>query len=121
MQWIKDKGTLKPSFAKQAVSVHTLPTTLKRNKKVSFTVGVPQDSVALDTLDFKSNAITNDTVLAFLRVGNKRKAVGFGDVVDGQATVSFRVPRKAALGTQRLVLKAYDSRTVVTIAVKVTR
>lgn len=121
VQWIKDKGTVKPSFGKQAVSVHTLPATLKRNKKVSFTVGVPQDSVALDTLDFKSNAITNDTVLAFLKVGDKRKAVGFGDVVDGKATVRFTVPKKAALGTQRLVLKAYDSRTMITLAVKVTR
>ena len=121
VQWIKDKAKLKPSFAKQAVSVHTLPTTLKRNKKVSFTVGVPQDTVALDTLDFKTNGVDNDTVFAFLKVGNKRKAVGFGDVDGGKATVTFKVPKKTVLGKQKLVLKTYDSRTVITIGVTVTK
>lgn len=121
VQWIKDKAKLKPSFVKQAVSVHTLPTTLKRNKKVSFTVGVPQDTVALDTLDFKTNGVDNDTVFAFLKVGNKRKAVGFGDVDGGKATVTFKVPKKTVLGKQKLVLKTYDSRTVITIGVTVTK
>jgi len=123
--WIKDRGTLTPSFKKQAVSVHSLPTSLKRKKTVRFEVGVPKDAVALDTLDFKSYGIANDNVIAWLEVkqrtwwGMGLVPVGFGDVDAGQTTVRVRVPGWVKTGTATLVLKAYDSRTVVKIPVKI--
>ena len=123
--WIKDKGTVTPSFAKQAVSVHTLPKTLKRKKTVKFEVGVPKDAVALDTLDFKSYGLANDNVIAWLEVkqrtwwGMGLVPIGFGDVEAGQTTVSVRVPGWVKTGSATLVLKAYDSRTVVKLPVTI--
>ena len=123
--WIKDKGNLSPSFAKQAVSVHTLPTSFKRKKTVTFEVGVPKDAVALDTLDFKSYGLANDNVIAWLEVkqrtwwGMGLVPIGFGDVETGQTTVAVRVPGWVKKGSATLVLKAYDSKTVVKFPVKI--
>lgn len=123
--WIKDKATLSPSFAKHAVSVHKLPTTLKRKKKLTFSLGVPQDEVALDTLDFKTNGLQNDNVIAWLDVKQRTwwgmgiAPVGFGNVTDGQAKVSVRVPGWVKPQKATLVLKAYDSGTVIRIPVTI--
>lgn len=123
--FIRERGTVSPSFKKQAVSVHTLPTSLKRKKVVKFEVGVPKDLVALDTLDFKSNGLANDNVIAWLEVkqrtwwGMGLVPVGFGDVNAGQTTVEVRVPGWVKKGRATLVLKAYDSKTVVRIPVTI--
>ncbi|MCB0893599.1 MAG: hypothetical protein KDB51_17575, partial [Propionibacteriaceae bacterium] len=123
--WIKDKVTLTPSFAKQAVQVHSTPKTLKLKKKVTFSVGVPQDAVALDTLDFKSFGIANDNVIAWLEVkqrtwwGMGLTPVGFGDVENGQTTMSVRVPGWVKPQKATLVLKAHDSGTTVRIPVTI--
>ncbi|MFT3859935.1 bifunctional metallophosphatase/5'-nucleotidase [Micropruina sp.] len=123
--WIKDQGTISPSFALRAVSVHKLPTRLKLKKKVTFTLGVPQDALAQDTLDFKTNGVANDNVIAWLEVKQRTwwgmgiAPVGFGDVNDGQATVSVRVPGWVKPQRATLVLKAYDSGTTVRIPVTI--
>lgn len=121
--WIKQQQTLSPSYAKHAVSVHPLPTTLKRGTTVRFEVGVPQDTLALDTLDFKTNGLANDNLIAFVRAkkraGSAQVAVGAGDVRDGQTTVSVRIPKRVQPGTATLVLRVYDSRTVVRIPVTI--
>ncbi len=123
--WIKDKGTLTPSFKKQAVSVHSTPTTLKLKKKTTFSVGVPQDAVALDTLDFKSYGIANDNVIAWLEVNQRTwwgmgiTPVGYGDVAGGQASVTVKVPGWVKPQKATLVLKAYDSGTTVRIQVTI--
>ena len=99
--------------------------TLKLKKKVTFSVGVPQDAVALDTLDFKSFGIANDNVIAWLEVkqrtwwGMGLTPVGFGDVENGQTTMSVRVPGWVKPQKATLVLKAHDSGTTVRIPVTI--
>ena len=123
--WIRDKATIAPSFVKHAVSVHKLPTTLKLKKTKKFSVGVPQDLVALDTLDFKTNGLANDNVIAWLEVKQRTwwglgiAPVGFGDVTNGTATVSVRIPGWVKPQKATLVLKAYDSGTVIRIPVTI--
>lgn len=118
--WITEKGTLSPSYVKQAVSVHPLPTVLQRKKKVSFEVGVPQDTVAPDTLDFKTNGIANDNVIAWIKVKNRGLTpIGAGDVQAGKTTVTLRVPAWVKAGPAVLTLKAYDSKTVIKIPVTI--
>lgn len=125
--WIKSKGTLRPSFAKQAVSVHKLPTTLKLKKAVTFSVGVPQDSLALDTLDFKSNGVANDNLIAWLEVKQRTwwgmgiAPVGYGDVNQGQTSLRVRIPGWVKPQKATLVVKAYDSGTVIRIPVTIKR
>ncbi|MBK8447108.1 MAG: bifunctional metallophosphatase/5'-nucleotidase [Micropruina sp.] len=128
--WIKSKATVSPSFAKHAVSVHTLPTTLKLRKTVTFTLGDPQNEPAagaLDTLDFKSNGLANDNVIAWIEVKQRTwwgmgiAPVGFGDVIAGKSTLRVRIPGWVKPQKATLVVKAYDSGTVVRIPVTIKR
>lgn len=128
--WIRNLGTVSPSFAKHAVSVHKLPTTLRLKKTVRFTLGDPQNEPAagaLDTLDFKSNGLANDNVIAWIEVKQRTwwgmgiAPVGFGDVIAGKASVSVRIPGWVKPQKATLVIKAYDSGTVVRIPVTIKR
>lgn len=115
--WLKAKGTVSPSFAKQAVSVHTTPTTLTVGQATSLTVGVPASgALVTDTLNERSTGAPANTSLV-AKIGDA--TVGTATVSNGGATISVTVPSGTATGATNLVLTAPDSGTVVTIPVTI--
>lgn len=131
--WITAQGTVSPSFAMSAVSLPEWPPTLLKGD-TTYTVhniAVPQDAVALDTLDFKSAGVSttvntpgpaNTTLTAQLYgFSGKGKAkvvdgtvIGSATVVDGKvAALNLLLPGGVPAGTAYLKLVAAPSGTTV--------
>lgn len=120
--WLKAQGTVAPSFVKHAVSVHTLPATIQAGSTTTLAVGVPQDALALDTLNFKTNGVKNTKLTATFLQNGKTILAGTALVVDGKVpAVQVYVPRGVQKGAATLVLKALPTGTTVTIGINVTK
>ncbi len=130
VEWISGHtAPLAPSFAKQGVSVHVLPTLILGDTGTTFSVGVPQDTAALDTLNFTSTGfVANTTLVATVegyKSATKSKAkvpngtvIGSASVVDGKVTaITVYPPKGAPKGSGTLVLTAPDSGTVIKFTV----
>lgn len=130
VEWISSHtAPLAPSFAKQGVSVHELPTLILADTGTTFAVGVPQDTAALDTLNFTSTGFVANTKLVATVEGyqsaTKSKVkikngtvLGSASVVDGQvAAITVYPPKGAPKGWGTLVLTAPDSGTVIKVKV----
>lgn len=102
--YVKAKTPLAPSFAKQAVSVSPLPSSLKAGASTSVTVS---------KLDFTSNESPATKELTATLNGTK---IGTAAVADGTATIELAVPAGAESGT--LILTA-DTGTTVTVRVTI--
>lgn len=121
VDWIKAQKTLKPDFAKRAVS---LTTSLKEgmSKDATFTIGKPADkAVAPDTVDFTSkDSVVNKTMKAQIVQGDKTVDVATTPVKDGSSSVTVKVPTAKGLvsGEATIVFTFPDSGTTVRFAAK---
>ena len=121
VDWIKAQKTLKPDFAKRAVS---LTTSLKEgmSKDATFTIGKPADkAVAPDTVDFTSkDSVVNKTMKAQIVQGDKTVDVATTPVKDGSSSVTVKVPTAKGLvsGEATTVFTFPDSGTTVRFAAK---
>ena len=113
--WLKAQGTVKPDFAKQAVSVAPTPTTLTTGQAITLAVGVPA-GLQKDTLNVLSLGAPANTSLVATING---VTVGTATVSAGQATITITVPAGTATGAATLLLTAPDTGTVVTIPVTI--
>ena len=105
--------------------MHVLPTLILGDTGTTFSVGVPQDTAALDTLNFTSTGfVSNTTLVATVegyRSATKTKVrvpngtvIGSATVVDGKVTaITVYPPKGAPKGSGTLVLTAPDSGTVI--------
>ncbi|GAA1399056.1 bifunctional UDP-sugar hydrolase/5'-nucleotidase [Luteococcus peritonei] len=116
VDWLTTKGTVQPDFARQAVSVSPMPTTLTAGQATTLTVGAPQGAVQLDTLDMKSTAAPANTQLV-ATIGDVE--VGTAAVTNGQATITITVPAGTPKGAAVLVMKAAPTGTTVSIPVTI--
>jgi len=116
VDWLSAKGTISPDFARQAVSVEPTPSTLTAGQATTFTVGAPQGTAQLDTLDLRSTGAPANTQLVATINGVQ---VGAAAVSNGQANLSVTVPAGTAKGAAVLVLKAAPSGTTVSIPVTI--
>ncbi|CAI9402625.1 5'-nucleotidase C-terminal domain-containing protein [Aestuariimicrobium sp. T2.26MG-19.2B] len=125
VNWLKSKGTISPSFAKQAVSVTDAPTSLTAGTAATLTVGVPKtDGVDPDTLDFMTpGAVANTTLDVWFAKDDRQVKVGTATVTDGKATVSITVPKNAGYtsgtGELRLVSSATGTKARLSVALTV--
>lgn len=113
--YIKAASPVSPSFAKQAVAVSPLPSTLTAGGTTTFT---------LSSLDFSSRPIEDgayegsDERASMVTATLNGTAIGTSPAADGKATVALAVPADAAKGAGTLVLTT-DTGTTVTIPVTV--
>ena len=121
VDWIKAHKTLKPDFAKRAVS---LTTSLHEgtSKDTTFTLGKPADkAVAPDTVDFTSkDAVVNTIMKAQIVQDDKTVDVATTPVKDGWSSVSVKVPtaKGPVSGEATIVFTFPDSGTTVRFAAK---
>ena len=121
VDWIKARKTLKPDFAKRAVS---LTTSLHEgtSRDTTFTLGKPADkAVAPDTVDFTSkDAVVNTIMKAQIVQDDKTVDVATTPVKDGWSSVSVKVPTAKGLvsGEATTVFTFPDSGTTVRFAAK---
>ncbi|EGR92662.1 bifunctional metallophosphatase/5'-nucleotidase [Cutibacterium namnetense] len=121
VDWIKAHKTLKPDFAKRAVS---LTTSLHEgmSKYATFTLGKPANkAVAPDTVDFTSkDAVVNTIMKAQIVQDDKTVDVATTPVKDGWSSVSVKVPTAKGLvsGEATIVFTFPDSGTTVRFAAK---
>ena len=121
VDWIKAHKTLKPDFAKRAVS---LTTSLHEgtSRDTTFTLGKPADkAVAPDTVDFTSkDAVVNTIMKAQIVQDDKTVDVATTPVKDGWSSVSVKVPTAKGLvsGEATTVFTFPDSGTTVRFAAK---
>ena len=114
--YLKAETPVSPSFAKRAVAVSPLPSTLTAGRSTS---------VTLSSLDFTSRPTAGDDYAGADERTTKVTAtlggteVGTSPAADGTATVTVTVPAGAAKGAGLLVLTT-DTGTTVTIPVTVT-
>ncbi|MSS46327.1 bifunctional metallophosphatase/5'-nucleotidase [Cutibacterium sp. WCA-380-WT-3A] len=119
VDWIKAHKTLKPDFAKRAVS---LTTSLHEgmSKDATFTLGKPAaKAVAPDTVDFTSKgAVANTTMKAQIVQGTTTVDVATAPVKDGSSSVTVTVPTDKGLvsGPATVLFTFPDSGTVVRFA-----
>ncbi|UPK75453.1 ExeM/NucH family extracellular endonuclease [Nocardioidaceae bacterium SCSIO 66511] len=108
IEYIKSNSPLSPSFARRSVQAQGLPKTVRRTKKVTFT---------LRELNLTSKGSPSNKQ-AVVRLGSKK--VGTAKVTaKGVAKVTFRVPKKAKLGSAQIRVQVKPSGTVVRIPVRV--
>ncbi|PRZ43169.1 5'-nucleotidase [Antricoccus suffuscus] len=105
--WIKDKGTLSPSFNRHAVVTNGQPDAVTIGEQTSF---------AASGLDLTSLGSPSNTELTAY-VGDT--AVGMFSVSEGAATIAFTTPDGIATGPATLKLVATPSNTTVTFPVTV--
>ena len=121
VDWIKAHKTLKPDFAKRAVS---LTTSLHEgtSRDTTFTLGKPADkAVAPDTVDFTSkDAVVNTIMKAQIVQDDKTVDVATTPVKDGWSSVSVKVPtaKGPVSGEATIVFTFPDSGTTVRFAAK---
>ncbi|EFS55855.1 hypothetical protein HMPREF9593_01655 [Cutibacterium acnes HL046PA2] len=121
VDWIRARKTLKPDFAKRAVS---LTTSLHEgtSRDTTFTLGKPADkAVAPDTVDFTSkDAVVNTIMKAQIVQDDKTVDVATTPVKDGWSSVSVKVPTAKGLvsGEATTVFTFPDSGTTVRFAAK---
>lgn len=129
VEWLTTYSPLTPSFAKQAVSVHTLPTVIRPGVPVTFTVGAPQGTTPLakDTLDMVSTgAVANTSLVAtlsgFRGSSGATAGVGTATVTSGIGTITVTLDTHGAQpGPAVLTITAPDSGTVITIPVTIVK
>ncbi|GAA3573098.1 ExeM/NucH family extracellular endonuclease [Microlunatus spumicola] len=111
--YIKAETPVSPSFAKQAVAVSPLPSTLTAGGTTTFTLS-SLDFSSRPTKDgaYKGSDEQTSTVTATLN----GTAIGTSPAADGKATIALAVPAEAAKGAGTLVLTT-DTGTTVTIPV----
>ena len=116
--WIQENETITPSFARRAVSVTPLPTTLKAGETTTVQVGSPERGTGgpNNTLDLTSQGSVENTELTATLDGAE---IGTAKITDGVAELDLVVPVDAAAGAGELLLTATPSETVATIAVTV--
>lgn len=125
VNWLRSKGTVSPVYAKQAVSVKPLPSTLTVGQSTTFTVGAAKaDGVDPDTLNFMAPTAPKNTSLeAWFTKDDRSVKVGTATVSAGKATVTVTVPRNAGFktgrGELRLVAPTTGTTTRVSVALTV--
>lgn len=115
--WIKEKETVSPSFARRAVAVTPLPTSLTAGETTTLQVGSTERATGgpNNTLDLTSQeSVTNTDVTATL----DDVEIGTAEVTDGVAELDLAVPADAPTEGQ-LVLTASPSETVVSLPVTI--
>ncbi len=108
MAYLGSHKPVRPDFARQAVSVSPLPTTVTHGGSASFT---------LSKLDLTSLGSPANTT-AYMSIGGV--SLGSVPVANGSATVALPVPGGVPLGAQTLTAVVCPSNTKVTIPVSVT-
>ncbi|WP_114043668.1 bifunctional metallophosphatase/5'-nucleotidase [Acidipropionibacterium virtanenii] len=105
VSWIRTRGTLEPSFAKQAVPVTS--SVAGDGRSATFTLGMPRTGgAAPDTVDLTSReAVRNRSVTAYLVQNGRKVKVASAPVTGGTSTVTFAVPAEHGLTSGDAVVR----------------
>lgn len=107
-KYLTDNSPISPSFARHAVQVKNLPTTLTAGAAVSFDVA----GLDLTSVGSPANVGLSGTLISS---ANEKTELGPFTVVGGATTVKFDLPTKITSGTATLELTAAPTGTKVTI------